>query len=81
MKLMADEGVGASVVVRLLAEGHGVLYVAEMSPGMKNPEVLALAWEEEALLLATGVLLLHSEGLPLSESADGVAWALGEQGA
>jgi len=97
MKLLADEGVDAPIVGRLRGEGHEVLYVAEMHPGIKDPEVLALAREEGALLLttdkdfgelvfrhgllSTGVLLLRLEGLPPLEKANRVAWALREHGA
>ncbi|WP_164835699.1 DUF5615 family PIN-like protein [Thermus tenuipuniceus] len=96
MRLLADEGVDAPIVGTLRAEGHEVLYVAEMHPGMKDPEVLALAQEEGALLLttdkdfgelvfqgflSTGVLLLRLEGLLPLEKADRVAWALREHGA
>lgn len=96
MRLLADEGVDAPIVGTLRAEGHEVLYVAELRPGMKDPEVLALAREEGALLLttdkdfgelvfrqgflSTGVLLLRLEGLPPLEKADRVAWALREHG-
>lgn len=96
MKLLADEGVDAPIVGRLRGEGHGVFYVAEMRPGIKDPEVLALAREEGALLLttdkdfgelifrqgllSTGVLLLRLEGLPPLEKANRVAWALREHG-
>ncbi|TFU14395.1 DUF5615 family PIN-like protein [Thermus tengchongensis] len=65
MKLLADEGVDAPIVGRLRGEGHEVLYVAEMRPGIKDPEVLALAREEGALLLTT--------------DKDFVAWALRER--
>jgi len=66
MKLLADEGVDALIVGRLRGEGNGVFYVAEMRPGIKDPEVLALAREEGALLLTT--------------DKDFVAWALREHG-
>ena len=70
--------------------------VLEMRPGMKDPEVLALARGEGALLLTTdedlgelvfrqgflgtGVLLLRLEGLPPLAKADRVAWALRKHG-
>lgn len=67
MKLLVDEGVDAPIVGRLRGEGHEVLYVAEMRPGIKDPEVPALAREGGALLLTA--------------AKDFVAWALREHGA
>ncbi len=92
MRLLADEGVDAPIVHRLRAEGWRVEYVAEMEPGLKDPQVLALARERGALLLTTdkdfgelvfrqglvpgGVLLLRLEGLNHEEKAERVVWAL-----
>ncbi len=42
MKIVADEGVDAPIVARLRAEGHEVLYVAELVPGLRDQEVVAL---------------------------------------
>lgn len=93
---MADEGVDAPIVVRLREEGFAVVYVAELRPGMKDPEVVALAQREGALLLTTdkdfgelafrrglapsGVLLLRLEGLAPTEKAARVVWALRAHG-
>jgi hypothetical protein len=43
VKIVADEGVDAPIVARLRAEGHEVLYVAELAPGLRDQEVVALA--------------------------------------
>jgi hypothetical protein len=40
MNLLADEGVERQVVERLRRDGHGVMYVAEMEPGITDDEVL-----------------------------------------
>jgi len=51
MNLLADESVDRQVVERLRREGHEVLYVAEMEPGIADDDVLARANAREALLL------------------------------
>jgi predicted nuclease of predicted toxin-antitoxin system len=51
MNLLADEGVERQVVERLRRDGHTVLYVAEMEPGITDNLVLERANEAEALLL------------------------------
>lgn len=43
MKILADESVDNGIVVRLRKDGHEVGYVAEMSPGIMDEEVLVLA--------------------------------------
>ncbi len=96
MRELADEGVDAPIVARLRAEGWEVLYVAEMEPDLKDPQVLAMAGEKGALLLTAdkdfgelvfrrglapgGVLLLRLEGLSPGEKAERVAWALRSHG-
>lgn len=51
MILLADESVDRQIVARLRQEGHEVLYVAEMEPGITDDAVLALANQNAALLL------------------------------
>jgi predicted nuclease of predicted toxin-antitoxin system len=79
MILLADESVDGGVVARLRRDGHDVLYVAEMDPGILDDAVLGLANQRGALLLTadkdfgelvyrlgrmnTGVLLLRLAGL------------------
>ncbi len=41
MNLVADEGVDRPIVNRLREEGHDVLYIAELEPGMDDEDVLA----------------------------------------
>ena len=43
MRLLADEGVDAAIVARLRDDGHDVVYVAELSPGITDEAVLELA--------------------------------------
>jgi uncharacterized protein DUF5615 len=40
MKLLADESVDRPIVERLRQDAHAVAYVAEMSPGTKDSEIL-----------------------------------------
>ncbi len=51
MNFLADENVDSPVVQRLRDDGHEVLYVAEMDPGVSDEEVLAAANDKNALLL------------------------------
>jgi hypothetical protein len=51
MNLLVDEGVDGPIVERLRHDGHDVIYVAELSPGIDDPEVLKRANEADALLM------------------------------
>ncbi len=51
MNLLADEGVERQVVERLRRDGHTVLYVAEMEPGITDDQVLERANAAAAILL------------------------------
>ena len=51
MNLLADESVDRQVVERLRLEGHEVLYIAEMEPGIVDDVVLERANERTALLV------------------------------
>ena len=53
MNLLADEGVERQIVERLRRDGHTVLYIAEMEPGIPDDVVLERANEIAALLVAT----------------------------
>lgn len=52
MKILADEGVERPIVTRLRAEGYQVIYIAEIAAGSTDPEVLEIAFREQALLIA-----------------------------
>jgi predicted nuclease of predicted toxin-antitoxin system len=52
MNLLADEGVERQIVERLRQDGHTVLYIAEMEPGVPDNVVLERANEITALLVA-----------------------------
>ncbi|MCP4358863.1 MAG: hypothetical protein GY796_12660 [Chloroflexi bacterium] len=86
MKFIADEGIDVPVVVSLRQENYQIWYVAEMSPGISDEAIYALANQEKAVLItadkdfgdivfrqrkaAYGVILLRLHGLPLEQKAD-----------
>lgn len=51
MNLLADESVDRQTVARLRSDGHEIIYVAEMEPGVTDDAVLERANESGALLL------------------------------
>lgn len=89
MNLLADESVDGRIVERLRREGHDVLYVAEMEPGITDDVVLSRSNERSMLLITadkdfgelvfrqaavnSGVLLLRLGGLLSEKKADIVA--------
>jgi predicted nuclease of predicted toxin-antitoxin system len=89
MNLVVDESVDRAVVERLRQEGHGVVYVAELSPSITDDEVLQQANDRGGLLVTAdkdfgelvfrqgrvhaGVVLLRLGGLPNAVKADLVA--------
>ncbi len=96
MRLLVDEGVAVAIVARLRTDGHDVIYVAELAPGMTDSSVLELAAAEKRLLVtadkdfgelvfrqrraAHGVLLVRLPDAASSAKADAVALALAEHG-
>lgn len=53
MRFVCDEGVERHVVDDLRSGGHAVVYVAELSPGISDDEVLELAIRDGALLVTS----------------------------
>jgi predicted nuclease of predicted toxin-antitoxin system len=96
MRLMADEGVDRQIVARLRQEGHEVLYVAELDPGIDDSFVLERASQSGALLLTAdkdfgelvfrqkkapgGVVLLRLAGLVPDKKAQIVEAFLKDHG-
>ena len=94
MKILADESADGDIVLRLRRDGHDVGYVAEMSPGIMDEEVLVLASDENTLLLTAdkdfgelifrqgyvkrGIVLYRLAGLSSQEKAEIVASAIAE---
>jgi len=92
MNILADESVDHPIVERLRADGHDVLAVVEMAPGLPDEEVLTLANQRGALLLTadtdfgelvfrqhrltTGVVLIRCAGLAATTKAAVVSAAI-----
>ncbi len=51
MRWLADECVDAALVARLRADGHDVIYMAEIAPAASDAEVMARALRDNRLLL------------------------------
>jgi predicted nuclease of predicted toxin-antitoxin system len=51
VKIVADESVDKQIVDRLRADGHEVLFVAELDPGIDDEEVLLRSRQATAILL------------------------------
>ena len=89
MNLLIDESVDRQVVDKLRQEGHTVVYVSEMDPGISDDEVLSTANNMDALLVTAdrdfgelvfrcqqinaGVLLVRLAGLSQLSKAELVA--------
>jgi predicted nuclease of predicted toxin-antitoxin system len=96
MNLLADENVDQQIVERLRQDGHSVLYVAEMAPGVSDDVVLAQANQQGAVLVTAdkdfgelvyrqgrihcGVLLLRLAGLSPTAKADITSAVLRDRG-
>ncbi|MBN2449528.1 MAG: DUF5615 family PIN-like protein [Lentisphaeria bacterium] len=96
MNFLADESVDGPIVVALREDGHDVRYVAEMSSGITDDEVLGTANSSGALLLTgdkdfgelvfrlkrvtRGVILVRLSGLSPLLKARVVSLAIGEHG-
>lgn len=94
MKFLGDENLDWQIVERLRLDGHEVLYVVEMQPGIPDDEVLNLANNESAILLtsdkdfgelvfrlrriAAGVVLIRLFGLASNDRAEIIANAINE---
>jgi predicted nuclease of predicted toxin-antitoxin system len=89
---LADERVDKQIVDELRAARHGVLYIAEMDPGIRDEAVLELSRQAGTVLLtadkdfgeliirqrrlATGVLLIRLFGLSPENKTSLVAEAI-----
>jgi predicted nuclease of predicted toxin-antitoxin system len=51
MRLLADENIDQSVVLRLRRDGHRVEYVLELTPGITDEQVLRRAVSSGAVLI------------------------------
>jgi predicted nuclease of predicted toxin-antitoxin system len=89
MRIIADENISDLLVARLRSQGHQVTYIKETAQGSLDPMVLALATQEDALLITndkdfgelvyhqqqaySGVLLVRLGHLTVEEEAEEVA--------
>ena len=96
MKIVADESVDSGIVTLLREDGHDVRYVAEMSPGIMDEEVLVLAKEDNTLLVTSdkdfgelifrqgfvkeGIVLYRLAGLKSNEKAEIISRVIAEHG-
>src|ERR1051325_1827653 len=94
MNFLADESVDGQIVERLRQNGHNVLYVAEMEPGITDDQVLEKANENQALLITidkdfgelvfrlgrlhNGVILIRLSGLSSDKKAELVSIAVNQ---
>ncbi len=51
MQFLADESCDAIIVLKLRELGYNVAYIAELTPGIEDDEILQKALKEERLLL------------------------------
>ncbi len=89
MKIVADESVDKQIVDRFRAQGHDVLFVTELDPGIDDETVLLQSRQANAILLTadkdfgelvfrqrllhSGILLIRFAGLTPGEKAELVA--------
>ena len=94
MKLIIDESADKQIVERLRLKKHHLWYIAEMSPAMKDDDVLAIANRKSASLLTSdkdfgelvfrqkkisfGVVLIRLAGMTPQYKAEIVEAALRE---
>ena len=97
MNFLCDEGVERPIVDHLRQQGHHVVYIAELEPGIDDSSVLAMANDLGApvvtndkdfgelvfrqQLSSTGVVLLRLAGLSNDAKADAVTAALRDHSA
>lgn len=89
MYIFADENIEKSIVQKLRFDGHNVIHVFEISPGINDLEVLELANKNKSLLITSdkdfgllvhrnnhshyGVLLIRLGDMPLNERIELIA--------
>lgn len=89
MKIVADESVDKQIVDRLRSDGHDVVFIAELDPGIDDEAVLLKSRQSDAVLLTadkdfgelvfrqrllhSGVVLIRLADLETGAKADLVA--------
>ena len=51
MKFLADVNIDRRIIDRLRADGHDVLWIADINSELDDISLLRLAWQEEAIIL------------------------------
>ena len=51
MKIVADESIDKQIVDRLRSDGHDVVFIAELDPGIEDEAVLLRSRESTSVLL------------------------------
>jgi predicted nuclease of predicted toxin-antitoxin system len=86
LKIVADENVDKQIIDRLRSDGHDVLSIDELAPGINDDAVLLRSRESNAVLLTadkdfgelvfrqrllhSGVVLIRLAGLPTEMKAE-----------
>lgn len=66
MRLLADENIDQTAVIRLRSMGHDVLYIKESSPSENDPDLLLQATREQRTLFTYDTdygQLIHRQGM------------------
>jgi predicted nuclease of predicted toxin-antitoxin system len=95
VRLLADEGVDFPIVKHLRNEGHDVISILEIDPGVENKKVLSHAANEDRIVLTSdkdfgnivvhqdsrvgGVILLRLAGLSPTKKAQIVTDMIAEK--
>ncbi len=95
MNFVADENIDRQIVERLREDGHTVIYVAEMDPGIPDEDVIRLADMRSSTLITAdkdfgelvfrqalvthGVVLIRLAGLSQSRKAELLSSAIRER--
>jgi predicted nuclease of predicted toxin-antitoxin system len=94
MNLIADEGVDRQIVELLRNEGHEVLSIAELKPGISDDEVINYTNKNGSLLITSdrdfgelvyrmkrshfGIILIRLAGIPPHKKAELVSKTINE---
>jgi predicted nuclease of predicted toxin-antitoxin system len=97
VKIVADENVDKQIVDGLRTQGHDVLFIAELDPGIEDTYVLVRSQQLGAILITadkdfgelvfrqrmphSGILLLRLDGLTSEEKASLVVTVVRSHGA
>jgi len=96
MIFLADENIDLQIVQKIRADGHDVLFVCEMEPGIRDDQVLDLANRKNAILItgdrdfgelvfrqglsARGIVLIRLSGLSPEQKSQTVSAVVQKHG-